>query len=233
MTRRVLLKISGEAFSTGDSPISEARLASIASDIKLAREEGIEIAVVVGGGNFLRGASAAHGGVLKRVTADHMAMLATIMNALALRDALDSLNVPNAIYSAIPIDGVVNAFDYRAASQDLTAQKIVILGGGTGNPLVTTDTTASLRAVELNVNVILKATKVDGIYDKDPHKFKNAKRYDHLSFSEVLQKELAVMDLAAFCQCRDFGIQVQVFNLFKEGALVNALIGSDEGTIVS
>ncbi len=232
MTRRVLLKISGEAFGVDDSPISEARLASIAKDIQLAHEEGVEIAIVVGGGNLLRGASACNK-ILGRVTADHMAMLATVMNSLALRDALDSLHLPNALYSAIPIDGVVAAFDYRAANQDLYAKKIVILGGGTGNPLVTTDSTASLRAVELNANVILKATKVDGIYDKDPRKFKDARRYEHLSFKEVLQKELAVMDLAAFCQCRDYGVQIQVFNLFKEGALFNALIGSDEGTIVS
>ena len=232
MARRVLLKISGEAFANSNQALAPERFTAIAKDLEVARSKGVEIAVVVGAGNFLRGASATNS-VLTRVTADHMAMLATVMNGLALRDALDGLGVANALYSALPVDGIVKAFDYREAREDLLNKKIVILGGGTGNPLVTTDSTASLRGAELDVDVVLKATKVDGIYDKDPVKFKDAKRYTQLNFAEVLKQELQVMDLGAFCQCRDFGISIQVFNLFKPGALLNALLGSDEGTVVS
>lgn len=232
MARRVLLKISGEAFSSGDEVLCAKRLDSIVKDLKEARSKGVEIAIVVGGGNFLRGANASNA-LLKRITADHMGILATILNGLALRDALDAHHIPVKLFSALSVAGIAPVFDYSLAINALKEKEIVIFAGGTGNPFVTTDSGGSLRAVEIEATVLLKATKVDGVFDKDPNKFKDAKRYTHLSFDEALHKELKVMDLAAFCQCRDYNISVQVFNLFKEGALLKALIGSDEGTLVS
>lgn len=230
MARRILLKISGEAFSEGNLPVSKARLAGIANDLRIARDKGVEIAVVVGGGNFLRGSQT---DAIRRITGDQMAILATLMNGLALRDHLDQIDVPVKLFSAVPVPGMIEIADIFKARTALSKGKIVIFSGGVGLPFVTTDSGASQRAVEMGADVILKATKVDGIYDKDPHKFKDAKLYQHLNFTEVLQKELAVMDLAAFCQCRDYNVSIQVFNLFKQGALLNALLGGQEGTIVS
>lgn len=229
---RLLLKISGEAFSDSNVPLAPERFNQVVSELLLAVNKGVEIAIVVGGGNFLRGASLEND-LLHRVTADQMGMLATLLNGLALRDALEIQGVKVELMSAFPVEGVVPAFDYRLAHQALSAKKIVIFAGGTGNPFVTTDSAASLRAIEIGASVLLKATKVDGVFDRDPARFPEAKRYDKLSFTEVLQKELAVMDLAAFCQCRDYDIDIRVFNLFKPGALSRVLLGEDEGTLVS
>jgi uridylate kinase len=231
--KRVLLKLSGEAFA-GESQqgLSSDRLLAIAKDIQQAAAKGIQIAIVVGGGNFLRGASVSNE-VITRTTADHMGMLGTILNGLALRDALESINVKTALFSALSVQGVAEGFDYRKAMHQLSQNHVVIFAGGTGNPFVTTDSTASLRAIEINADIILKATKVDGVYTSDPKKDPSAKRYNRLSFDEALQKQLAVMDLAAFCQCRDYNIAIRVFNLFKEGALTRALDGADEGTLVT
>ena len=228
--RRVLLKISGEAFSSADAPLCQNRLADIVADIREAHAKGIQIAIVVGGGNFLRGATTKG---VKRITADHMAMLATIINGLALRDALDQIELPVKLYSAIEVAGIAARFDYAKAISALQSGKVVILVAGTGNPFVTTDSGASLRAVEIDADVILKATKVDGVYNKDPRQHSDATLYSSISFDEVLRQELEVMDLAAFCQCRDYHIDIQVFNLFKKGALLNALLGGREGTLVS
>ena len=180
----------------------------------------------------LRGATLTDG-VISRTTADHMGMMATILNALALSDALNKVRQETAIFSAVAVQGVAQAFDYRQAIHRLQEGKVVICAGGTGNPFVTTDSAASLRAVELQADVLLKATKVDGVYDKDPHKHDDAKRYDRLSFKQVLQEELKVMDLAAFCQCRDYNVPIRVFDVFKPKALLGVLLGAQEGTLIS
>ncbi len=228
---RVLLKLSGEAFSDGEASLSVSRFHAVVDELLQGAAAGVEIAIVVGGGNFLRGASIENA-LLHRVTADQMGILATVLNGLALRDAIEARGGEAELMSALPIEGVVDAFDYRLARKALTQKKIVIFAGGTGNPFVTTDSAASLRAVEIGASSLLKATKVDGVYDRDPHHFPDAQLFSHLSFAEVLQKELAVMDLAAFCQCRDYNIAIQVFNLFKPGALSRVLLGHTEGTIV-
>lgn len=230
---RVLLKLSGEAFA-GESQqgLSSERLLAVAKDIQEAVKKGVQIAIVVGGGNFLRGATVSND-VITRTTADQMGMLGTILNGLALRDALESINVKTALLSAVAVQGMAEVFDYRKAISYLNQDHVVIFTAGTGNPFVTTDSAASLRAIEINADVILKATKVDGVYTADPKKDPSAKRYDKLSFEEALQKELAVMDLAAFCQCRDYNIAIRVFNLFKPGALTRALNGDNEGTLVT
>jgi len=230
---RVLLKLSGEAFA-GESQqgLSSERLLAVAKDIQEAVSKGIQVAIVVGGGNFLRGATVSND-VITRTTADQMGMLGTILNGLALRDALESINVKTALLSAVAVQGMAEVFDYRKAISYLNQNHVVIFTAGTGNPFVTTDSAASLRAIEINANVILKATKVDGVYTADPKKDSSATRYDRLSFSEALQKQLAVMDLAAFCQCRDYNIAIRVFNLFKPGALSRALAGGEEGTLVT
>ena len=228
---RVLVKISGEAFSDGEASLSPSRFNAVVDELLIGVAAGVEIAIVVGGGNFLRGASIENS-LLHRVTADQMGILATVLNGLALRDAIEARGGDAELMSALPIEGVIDAFDYRLARKALEKKKIVIFAGGTGNPFVTTDSAASLRAVEIGASALLKATKVDGVFDKDPQKFKDAKLYEHLSFAEVLQKELAVMDLAAFCQCRDYNVAIQVFNLFKPGALSRVLLGHKEGTLV-
>jgi uridylate kinase len=231
--KRVLLKLSGEAFA-GESQqgLSSERLLAVAKDIQEAVKKGVQVAIVVGGGNFLRGATVSND-VITRTTADQMGMLGTILNGLALRDALESISVKTALLSAVAVQGMAEVFDYRKAISYLNQNHVVIFTAGTGNPFVTTDSAASLRAIEINADVILKATKVDGVYTADPKKDPSAKRYDKLSFEEALQKELAVMDLAAFCQCRDYNISIQVFNLFKPGALIRALNGDNEGTLVT
>ncbi|MDO8953467.1 MAG: UMP kinase [Gammaproteobacteria bacterium] len=230
---RVLLKLSGEAFAgEGQQGLSSERLLAVAKDIQESVNKGVQIAVVVGGGNFLRGATVSND-VITRTTADQMGMLGTILNGLALRDALESIHVKTALLSAVAVQGMAEVFDYRKAISYLSQNYVVIFTAGTGNPFVTTDSAASLRAIEINADVILKATKVDGVYTADPKKDSKATRYDKLSFDEALQKQLAVMDLAAFCQCRDYNIAIRVFNLFKPGALSRALAGGDEGTLVT
>jgi len=231
--QRVLLKLSGEALADeGQHGISQAILMAIAKDIVAAAASGTEIGIVVGGGNFIRGAQSATK-VLSRLTADHMGMMATVLNGLAMRDAIEHAGHSAMLMSAMPIFGVADPFNARHAIAALAAKKVVIFVGGTGNPFVTTDSASSLRAIEIQADMVLKATKVDGVYDSDPRKSSTAKLYQHLTFNEVLQKELAVMDLAAFCQCRDYNMPIRVFNLFKPGALHAALMGSEEGTLVT
>lgn len=230
--QRVLLKISGEAFSDNQVSLSPERFHWLVDQILPAVDQGVELAIVVGGGNFLRGAQL-ESAALQRITADQMGMLATVLNGLALRDALEARGLGVHLMSAFSIEGVVNSCDYRLARDLLAQKKVLIFSGGTGNPFVTTDSTASLRALEIGAHVLLKATKVDGVFDRDPHRFPDAKRYTQLRFSEVLEKELGVMDLASFCQCRDHHISIRIFNLFKENALKRALLGEEEGTLVS
>jgi len=230
---RVLLKLSGEALADGhENPLCSKKLKYFAREIKAAIEMGVQVAVVVGAGNFLRGATTSNE-VISRTTADHMGMLATILNALALRDALEAIGQSTRLYSAAIVPGVTETFDYRRAIENLENGAVTLMAGGTGNPFVTTDSAASLRAIELNVDLLLKATGVDGVYSSDPKLDPNAKKYSFISYNDVIKKELAVMDLAAFCQCRDYNIPIRVFDLNKKAALFNALLGQKEGTLVA
>lgn len=230
--KRILLKLSGEALQ-GDSSfgINPKVLDRFATEIAKVVGLGVEVGIVVGGGNLFRGAELSSAG-LGRITGDHMGMLATIMNALALRDALCRADVPTRMMSAIAMAGVVDEFNRRKAINHLEHGRVMIFSAGTGNPLVTTDTAASLRAIEIEADVLLKASNVDGIYSCDPHKHADAKRYTELSYNDVLDKELAVMDLAAFCQSRDHNLPVRVFNITTPGILEKVVTDPTIGTVV-
>ncbi len=231
--RRVLLKMSGEALmGKGTHPIDPTVLDRLAQEITQIYQHGIQLAIVVGGGNFFRGAALSQAGI-NRITGDHMGMLATLMNALALRDSLERCGLPVRILSAIAMSGIADLFHQRKAIHHLNQGRVVIFAAGTGNPLVTTDSAASLRGIEVQADVVLKATNVDGVYSADPAKNPDAKLYKHLSYQEALEKELAVMDLAAFCQCRDHKMPLRVFNINKPGALLRVIMGEEEGTLVS
>lgn len=230
--RRVLLKLSGEALKgKTDFGIDPAVLDQMAQDVGELINQDIEVGLVIGGGNLFRGEALSVAGI-GRITGDHMGMLATVMNALAMRDALERAGYATRIMSAISMSGIVDYYDRRKAMHHLAEGRVVIFSAGTGNPLVTTDSAASLRAIEVEAELLLKATNVDGIYDKDPAKFDDAKRYSRLSYAEALSKELGVMDLAAFTQCRDQSLPIRVFSLHKPGALLRAVLGEDEGTLV-
>ena len=229
--KRLLLKLSGEALSL-QGAFNHVFIMQMVEDIVAATAQGQEIALVVGGGNIIRGGND-KSAYLDRVTADQMGMLATIINALALRDALSSKGGEVVLMSALPVPGLCAGFDAFLARRYLSEKKILIFAGGTGNPLVTTDTTASLRAIEIKADALLKATKVDGVYDVDPVRNPGAKIYKHLSFNEVIDKELAVMDLMSFYQCRDHGIPIRVFNMFTPGIMLNALLGKAVGTLIT
>lgn len=192
---------------------------------------GVQVGVVIGGGNLFRGAALSAAG-MDRVTGDHMGMLATVMNALAMRDALERSNISTRVMSAIPMSGVVEHYDRRRAIRDLRDGDVVIFSAGTGNPFFTTDSAACLRGIEVDADVVLKATKVDGIYNADPMKDPDAVKYDELTYDEVLDKKLGVMDLTAICLCRDHNMPVRVFDMNKPGALKNIMVGEDEGTLV-
>ena len=211
--------------------ISPKVIDRIASEISEVYQLGVQVGIVIGGGNFFRGAALSQAG-LSRLTGDYMGMLATVMNALALRDAFERLGLPCRILSAIALSGVADQFDRRKAIHHLQEGRIVIFSAGTGNPLVTTDSAASLRGIEMEADVVMKATNVDGVYDKDPRKNPDATLMKHLTFQEALTKELAVMDLAAFCQCRDYNMPLRVFNINKPGAILRVITGKDEGTLV-
>jgi uridylate kinase len=204
----------------------------LAQEISSVHALGVQIGIVVGGGNFFRGAALSEIGI-NRITGDYMGMLATLMNALALRDAFERSGLPVRVLSAIPMGGAADLFDRRKAIHHLQQGRIVLLAGGTGNPLVTTDSAASLRGIEIEANVVLKATNVDGIYSADPAKDPQATFYQHLTYQQALEQELAVMDLAAFCQCRDHGMPLRVFNIHKPGALMRVVLTEDEGTTVT
>lgn len=230
--KRILLKLSGEALmgkqSFGIDPIVLKRLVQeIAEVAKLS----VQIAIVIGGGNLFRGANLSTTGI-DRVTGDQMGMLATVMNALAMRDALESTGIATRILSAFPIGGVVDHYDRRKAIHHLNQNRIVIFAGGTGNPLFTTDSAASLRGIEINADILLKATQVDGIYSADPVHNPKAQLYHHLTYQEALERELGVMDLTAFSQCRDHNLAIRVFNINHPGILQRIITGADEGTLV-
>lgn len=229
---RVLIKLSGEALNGSiEFGIDPETLQRLAKELHEITQLGIQVGLVIGGGNLVRGRTLSKVG-LDRVTADHMGMLATVMNALAMRDALEAEGVQTRVMSAIPMSGLVDHYDRRKAIHHLSTGRIVIFAAGTGNPLVTTDSAASLRGIEINADVILKGTSVDGIYSSDPAKDKDAELYHHITYQEALDKELGVMDLAAFCQCRDYNMPIRVFNINKPKALVNIMKGEPEGTLV-
>ena len=192
---------------------------------------GVQVGLVIGGGNLFRGAALSAAG-MDRVTGDHMGMLATVMNALAMRDALERSNIQTRVMSAIAMEGVTEHYDRRKAMRYLSSGDVVIFSAGTGNPFFTTDTAACLRGIEVDADVVLKATKVDGVYDRDPMKDPNAERFDRLSYDQVLDLKLGVMDLTAICLIRDHQMPLRVFNMNKPGALLNAVVGSAEGTLI-
>jgi uridylate kinase len=230
--KRILLKLSGEALMGEENfGIDPKVLNRLALEIGQLVGIGVQVGIVVGGGNLFRGATLSAAG-LDRVTGDHMGMLATVMNSLALRDALERSNIGTRIMSAIPMSGVVDHYDRRNAIRYLSQGDVVIFSAGTGNPFFTTDSAACLRGIEIDADVVLKATKVDGVYTADPMKDPSAKRYLRLSYDEVLEKQLGVMDLTAICLTRDHKMPVRVFNMNRPGALVNLLVGGDEGTLI-
>jgi uridylate kinase len=229
---RILLKLSGEALTgSADFGIDPKVLDRMALEIGQLVEIGVQVGMVIGGGNLFRGA-ALHEAGMERVTGDHMGMLATVMNALAMRDALERANIPSRVMSAIPMSGVVEHYDRRTAIRHLKAGDVVIFSAGTGNPFFTTDSAACLRGIEIDADLVLKATKVDGVYSADPVKDPEAIKFDRLTFDEILDKKLGVMDLTAICLSRDHNLPVRVFNMNKKKALFSIMVGEEEGTLI-
>ena len=232
--KRVLLKISGESFcKSGGFGIDGEQLASIAERIQQIQKLGTQIAVVVGGGNFLRGETFSKSSHIPRHTADYMGMLATVINACALQETLEKIGQPTRVLSAIEVSAICEPFIRRRAIRHLEQGRVTILAGGTGNPFFSTDTCAALRASELDANVLIKATKVDGVYDDDPIKNPKAKFFDKLAYQDVLNKNLRVMDHSAISLCSENKIPVIVLNIFQKGNIMKALLGEKIGTIIS
>lgn len=232
--RRIVLKLSGEALreSGSQETISPAIVTSIAKQIQEVRRLGVETAVVIGGGNIWRGLTASHRG-MDRTTADYMGMLATMINGMALQSALEQLGVETRLQSAIEMANVAEPFIYRRAIRHLEVGRVVIFGAGTGNPFFSTDTTAALRASEIRAEIILKATKVDGIYDSDPKQNPNASRYETISYTEALTKRLKVMDSTAFSLCMDNRVPIVVFDMSNPQNITKVVCGEKVGTLVT
>jgi uridylate kinase len=230
--KRILLKLSGEAL-IGDVEfgIDPKVLDRIAVEVGQLVGFGIEVGMVIGGGNLFRGA-ALHEAGMERVTGDHMGMLATVMNGLAMRDALERAGIATRVMSAIQMSGVVEHYDRRTAIRHLRAGDVVIFSAGTGNPFFTTDTAACLRGIEIEAELILKATKVDGVYSADPNVDLDAKKFEYLTHDEVIDKKLGVMDLTAICLSRDHKVPIRVFNMNTAGALLQNVMGGGEGTTI-
>ena len=230
--KRILLKLSGEQLM-GDEGfgIDPKVLDKMALEIGQLIGIGVQVGLVIGGGNLFRGAALNAAG-LDRVTGDHMGMLATLMNALAMRDALERSNIASSVMSAIPMSGVVEHYDRRKAMRLLDNGEVAIFAAGTGNPFFTTDSAACLRGIEVEAEIVLKATKVDGVYSADPMKDSSATRYERLNYDKVLADKLAVMDLTAICLCQEHGMPVRVFQMDKPGALLNIVVGGNEGTLI-
>ena len=228
--KRVLLKLSGEFLTSTGFGIQPGPTKALAEEIAQAHGTGVQLSVVVGAGNLWRGAKQGVG--MDRATADYIGMLATIMNSLALQDALESLGVPTRVQTALTISQVAEPYIRRRALRHLEKGRVVIFGGGTGNPFFTTDTAAALRGAEIGAEVMLKATKVDGVYTADPKKDPSATRYSTITFDEALIKNLQVLDATAFALCRDQNLPLKVFSIFKPGALKRVVLGEDEGTLV-
>ncbi|MCR9186476.1 MAG: UMP kinase [Halieaceae bacterium] len=230
--KRILLKLSGEALTGSEKfGIDPRILDQLALEIGQLVGIGVQVGIVVGGGNLFRGAALQSAG-LDRVTGDHMGMLATVMNALALRDALERSNIATQVMSSIPMSGVVDHYDRRKAIRALSNGDVVIFCAGTGNPFFTTDSAACLRGIEVDAQLVMKATKVDGVYSADPMKVSDAVKYQVLSYDEVLDKKLEVMDLTAICLCRDHSMPVRVFKMEDRGALLSIVRGGQEGTLI-
>jgi len=229
---RVLIKLSGEALQ-GDHlfGIDASKLSRIAQEIGAAAQLGVQIALVIGGGNLIRGADLCAAG-FDRIGADQMGMLATVINGLALRDALEKKSIPVTLMSAFSIPSIADQYDRAKAQEKLRQGHIVILSAGTGNPLVTTDSAAALRGIEIGVDIVLKATKVEGVFDDDPIKNPKAERYQHLSYDDVISQRLGVMDLTAILLCQDHNVPLRVFNMNKQGALKRIMLGEDIGTLI-
>ena len=230
--KRILLKLSGEQLM-GDEGfgIDPKVLDRMALEIGQLVGIGVQVGLVIGGGNLFRGAALNAAG-MDRVTGDHMGMLATVMNALAMRDALERTNISSNVMSAIPMSGVVERYDRRRAIRYLKDGEVVIFAAGTGNPFFTTDSAACLRGIEINADVVLKATKVDGVYSADPMLDPSAELFSNLTYDQVLDKKLGVMDLTAICLCREHNMPLRVFRMSKQGALLNLVVGGDEGTLI-
>ncbi len=231
--KRVILKVTGEVLAGAQkNGIDGAMVSSFAEEIKEVKEMGCEMALVMGGGNIFRGAELSEGGT-ERATADYMGMLATVINSLALQDALEKIGVATRVMSAIDMRQVAEPYIRRRATRHLEKGRVVIFAGGTGNPYFTTDTTASLRAMEIGAEVILKATKVEGVYDADPMTHQGAKKYGKLTYIEVLNKELKVMDSTAISLCMDNHLPIVVFNIMEKGNIKRVVSGEEIGTVVS
>jgi uridylate kinase len=230
--KRILLKLSGEELMGEDGfGIDPKVLDRMALEIGQLVGIGVQVGLVIGGGNLFRGAALSEAG-MERVTGDHMGMLATMMNGLAMRDALDRNNISARVMSAIPMSGVVEHYDRRKAMRHLDRGDVVIFSAGTGNPFFTTDSAACLRGIEIDAELVLKATKVDGVYSADPMKDPSATMYSHLTYDEALEKRLGVMDLTAICLCREQEMPLRVFRMSKPGALLSIVVGGDEGTLI-
>ena len=230
--KRILLKLSGEELMGEEGfGIDPKVLDRMALEIGQLVGIGVQVGLVIGGGNLFRGAALNAAG-MDRVTGDHMGMLATVMNALAMRDALERTNISTHVMSSIPMSGVVEHYDRRKAIRYLKGGDVVIFAAGTGNPFFTTDSAACLRGIEINANVVLKATKVDGVYSADPMVDPDATLYKSLTYNEVLNKQLAVMDMTAICLCREHKMPLRVFRMSKSGALLNLIVGGEEGTLI-
>jgi uridylate kinase len=232
--KRILLKLSGESFcKPGGFGIDGEILESIAGRIKQITKLGADVAVVVGAGNFLRGENFSEISRIPRNTADYMGMLATIINACALQETLEKLGQSTRVLSAIEVAAICEPFIRRRALRHFEQKRVVILAGGTGNPFFTTDTCAALRALELDVDLVIKATKVSGVYSDDPNKVQNATLFEKLSFDEVLSKKLRIMDHSAVSLCRDNNLPIIVLNIFEEGNITKAICGEKVGTLIS
>lgn len=230
--KRILLKLSGEELTGKEGfGIDPKVLDRMALEIGQLVGIGVQVGLVIGGGNLFRG-SALNAAGMDRVTGDHMGMLATVMNALAMRDALERTNISSQVMSSILMSGVVEQYDRRRAIRYLRDGDVVIFAAGTGNPFFTTDSAACLRGIEIDADVVLKATKVDGVYSADPILDPEAKLYSNLTYDEILDKKLGVMDLTAICLCREHNMPLRVFRMSKAGALLNLVVGGDEGTLI-
>ncbi len=230
--QRILLKLSGEALmGSGDYGIEPAVLIRVADEVRAVAGLGVQVALVIGGGNIFRGAGLAASG-MDRVTADQMGMLATVINALAMQDALEQRGMQVRVMSALKMNQICEDYIRRRAVRHLEKGRVVILAAGTGNPFFTTDSAASLRGIELGVDLVLKATKVDGVYSADPVKHKDAEYFKRLSYDEVIDRKLMVMDATAIVLCRDHAMPLCVFNMTRPGALMRVVLGEDEGTLV-
>ena len=231
--QRILLKLSGEALLGNSADgIDTAVLARIANEVRQVQELGVQVGMVIGGGNLFRGAGLAQAG-MDRVTADHMGMLATVMNSLAMQDTLERIGVFTRVMSALRINEVCEDYIRRRAVRHLEKQRVVIFAAGTGNPFFTTDSAASLRAIEISADVMLKATKVDGIYSADPVKDPQALRYERLTYDDALTRKLQVMDATALVMCREHNLPLKVFNINRDGDLVRIVCGENIGTTVA